>query len=116
MNERIRLTVIFSAPAFPYSAVLDALAPALGVHFSGACCTPVDGVWSADGSEFKDRYQAGQQEPGMRIVLTLMPAQRDAALVTLQGLLQTLKRELALAISWVHVEEETVRARHFLLD
>lgn len=115
MNKRIRFTVIFSAPNFPYDEVLRRLGPKLGEHFSGACCEPVDGIWSEDGHEYKSAYLPGRCEPGMRIVLSVMPGQRSAALTTLESLLEALKCELKLAIQWVHVEEEEVSARHFRL-
>lgn len=116
MNKRIRYTVVLAAPNFPYQAVLERLGPSLGEHFAGACCEPVDGIWSEDGDEYKAVYLPGRREPGMRIVLSVMPVVGSAALATLESLLKEVKRELGLAIRWVHVEEEEVCARHFCLD
>ena len=115
MSKRIRFTVIFSAPAFPYKAVLDWLGPKLGEAFSGACCEAIDGFWSADGEEDKAQFLPGQYEAGMRVLVSVTPERREAALFELQTLLQAMKDALDLPLQWIHVEEEEVIARHFRL-
>jgi hypothetical protein len=116
MNKRIRLTIIFSAPDFPYQTALDWLSPKLGQLFAGACCQPIDGIWSEDGEHDKDLYQMGNQEKGMKILLSVMPDKQDKAKQQIQELLQALKSELNLSICWVHIEQEEVFAHHFQLQ
>jgi len=116
MNKRIRLTVIFSAPDFPYQEVLDYLGPTLGQLFAGACCQPIDGIWSEDGEHEKAQYQMGQQEKGMKILLSVTPDKQEQAKQQVQAMLQVLKTQLNLAIFWVHIEQEEVFAHHIRLQ
>lgn len=115
MTKRIRLTIIMSAPDFPYQDVIDNIAPELGQLFAGACCQPIDGIWSKDGEHEKLHYQSGQQEKGMKILLSVMPEQEQKAKQQVKELLQRLKEQLNLAISWVHIEQEEVYAHHIQL-
>lgn len=113
--KRIRYTVTLSARSFPYQAALAYLAPQLGQHFAGACCRPVDGIWSADGHLYQAHYDHVVQEPGMQILISVLPEQKASAYQRLQTMLQALKQDLALDIDWVHVESEEVEAGHFQL-
>lgn len=116
MNKRIRLTIIFSAPNFPYQKVLDCLSPKLGQLFAGACCQPVDGIWSEDGEHEKALYQSGQQEKGMKILLSVTPDKQEQAKQQIQAMLQALKITLSLPIYWVHIEQEEVFSHHIKLQ
>ncbi|MCM2680825.1 hypothetical protein [Echinimonas agarilytica] len=115
MNKRIRLTIIFSADTFPYASVLEFMTPRLSQLFAGACCQPIDGIWSEDGEEDKSSYHLGQQESGMKVILSIMPDKIELAQQHIQQLLQELKDDLNIAIKWVHVEQEEVTAHHFKL-
>ncbi|MEO9508063.1 MAG: hypothetical protein ABJG28_02670 [Nonlabens ulvanivorans] len=116
MNKRIRFTIIFSASSFPYQAVIDWLSPKLGELFAGACCQPIDGIWSQDGEHDKDLYQAGIQEKGMKILLSVTLDKEEQAKLQIKQLLQDLKQALNLPISWVHIEQQEVSAHHIQLD
>ncbi|MDO7083990.1 hypothetical protein WNY51_13830 [Pseudocolwellia sp. AS88] len=116
MNKRIRFTIIFSTPNFPYQSVMDWLSPKLGELFAGACCQPIDGIWSEDGEHDKEVYQAGVQEKGMKILLSVTLDKEEQAKLQIKQLLQGLKQSLNLPISWVHIEQEEVFARHIQLD
>lgn len=113
--KRIRYTVTLSAPSFPYQQVLAYLTPHLGELFAGACCRPIDGIWAADGHLYKSHYQGIVQEPGMQILISVLPEQKALAYEHIQSMLQALKQDLALALDWVHVESEAVEAGHFQL-
>lgn len=115
MNRRIRFTIIFSAPEFPYQAVMNYLTPKLSQLFAGACCQPVDGIWSPDGNQDKLLYLEGKQEAGMKITLSIMPLKKQETEKKIQDILQALKTQLNLSIHWVHVESEEVTAHHFHL-
>lgn len=115
MNNRIRFTIIFSSPNFPYQGVLAWLTPKLGTLFAGACCQQIDGIWSPDGHHDIASYQIGEQEKGMKILLSVTPDKQALAQQQIQQLLQALKKELKLSISWIHVEQEEVTAHHFQL-
>lgn len=117
MNKRIRLTIIFSSANFPYEHVLRWLTPKLSMLFAGACCQEIDGIWSPDGQHDKASYIIGKQEKGMKILLSVTPDKQELAKQQVQQLLQALKEELGLPLSWIHVEQEDVTAHHFqLLD
>ncbi len=115
MNKRIRFTIIFSAPNFPYQEVLDWLSPKLSQLFAGACCQEIDGVWSEDGEHDKASYQIGKQEKGIKIILSVTPDKQEIVKQQIQQILQALKEELSLSICWVHLEQEQVTAHHFQL-
>jgi hypothetical protein len=115
MNKRIRLTIIVSAPNFPYSDTLNWLSPKLGQLFAGACCQKIDGIWSEDGEHEKPLYTIGKQEKGMKIVLSITPEKQGIAKKNIRQLLQKLKEELNLPIFWVHLEQEEITAHHFKL-
>ena len=72
-------------------------------------------IWSEDGEEDKPQYLDGKQESGMKIILSVMPEKEKQAQQQLQALLQSLKTQLNLTMSWVHVELEEVTAKHFKL-
>lgn len=116
MNNRVRFTIIFSSPDFPYQAVMDWLSPKLGQLFAGACCQSIDGVWSEDGEDDKMSYLIGKQEKGMKILLSVTPDKQEESVVQIQQLLQALKNKLSLPIYWVHIEQEEVVAHHFRLQ
>ena len=111
--SRVRYTVLISSAQFQYKEVLAYIGPKLGAHFAGACCEPVDGVWSADGAEIKDCYANGNVENGMRITVSVMPSGAKESYTNLQSLIQKMNVDLHLGLNWVHVEEETVIAKHF---
>lgn len=113
--KRIRYTVILSAPSFPYEKALDYLTPHLGQQFAGACCRPIDGIWSAEGSSYQTQYSQVMQEPGMQILISVLPEQATTAYQQIQLMLKALKKDLALDIDWVHIEKEEVEAKHFQL-
>ncbi|HDZ07970.1 hypothetical protein [Pseudohongiella sp.] len=113
--KRIRYTVTLSSPSFPYQESLVSLAPHLGKHFAGACCRPIDGIWAAEGHLYKSHYEGVVQEPGMQILISVLPEQKALAYQHIQSMIQTLKKDLALEIDWVHVESEEVEAGHFQL-
>lgn len=113
--KRIRYTVTLSALSFPYQEILAYLAPHLGQHFAGACCRPIDGVWSAEGHLYQSQYKNIAQEPGMQILISVLPEQKADAYQKIQLMLKSLKKDLALEIDWVHVESEEVEAGHFQL-
>jgi hypothetical protein len=115
MNKRIRSTIIFSAPNFPYDEVLGWLSPRFGQLFAGACCQEIDGVWSDDGEHYKASYQAGKQEKGMKILLSVTPDKQELVGQQMRQIMQELKNELGLSIEWVHFEQEEVAAHHFKL-
>jgi hypothetical protein len=115
MNKRIRLTFIFSSPNFPYQQALGWLSPKLTSLFCGACLQEIDGAWSSDGHHNKASYQAGEQEKGMKILLSVTPDKQDFARQQVQQLLQKLKNQLCLSFCWIHVEQEEVTAHHFQL-
>lgn len=115
--KRIRYTIIFSAPLFPYSNVLEYLAPQLGQTFAGAYCQPIDGIWSEEGHLYQDQYDKVVQESGMQIKVCVLPEQSTRAYQQIKAMLQSLIKDLALNINWVHVESEEVEGKHFsLLD
>lgn len=113
--KRIRYTVILSAPTFPYEQALEYLAPYLGQQFAGACCRPVDGIWSKEGHLFQAQYGDIVQEPGMQITISVLPELATTAYQHIQTMLQALKQDIALDIDWVHVESEEVESIHFQL-
>tara|TARA_R110002167_G_scaffold65894_2_gene186532 strand:- start:433 stop:798 length:366 start_codon:yes stop_codon:yes gene_type:complete len=115
MSKRIRFTIIFSAPDFPYQLALDCLTPKLGQLFAGACCQSINGIWSEDGEHDKQQYQIGKQEKGMKIHLSVNPDKQDQAKQQIKQILQALKEELNLSIYWVHLEQEEVVSHHFRL-
>lgn len=114
--KRIRYTVTLSAPVFPYQNILAYLTPHLGQHFAGACCRPIDGIWSTEGHLYQSHYDHVAQEPGMQILISVLPEQKTAAYQQIQIMLQALKRDLMLDLDWVHVESEEVEAGHFQLS
>lgn len=114
--KRIRYTVTLSALSFPYQEILSYLAPHLGQYFAGACCRPIDGIWAAEGHLIKPHYEGVVQEPGMQILISVLPEQKGLAYEQIQSMLQALKKDLALDIDWVHVESEAVDAGHFQLS
>lgn len=113
--KRIRYTIILSAPSFPYPQVLEYLTPLLGQQFAGACCSPVNGIWSSEGALFQDQYNQIKQEPGMQILISVLPEQENIAYQKIKNMLQALKKDTALEIEWVHVEKEEIEALHFQL-
>jgi hypothetical protein len=115
MNDRIRFTIILSAPDFPYQAVVKSLGERFSQCFAGACFQPIDGFWSKGGESVSDKYEAGSQESGAKIILSVMPDKGEVALTEIKQALQALKRELDLPIRWVHIEAERVRAHHLEL-
>jgi hypothetical protein len=116
MNERARLTVVISSRGFPCERVVAWLAPKLSEWFAGATFCPVTGAWSADGDQTRPAYAAGESEPGLMILVSVLPEDRDRAVERIRELLRGMKAQLGLEISWVHLEEERVRAHHFRLD
>jgi len=115
MNKRIRFTIIFSAPDFPYQEVLNWLSPKLGELFAGACCQAIDGIWSEDGDQNKANYQKGKIEKGMKILLSVIPDRQEQSKQQIQKIFQELKKELNLPICWIHLEQEEIAAHHFHL-
>ena len=113
--KRIRYTVFISAPSFPYEQVLKYLTPLLGQHFAGACCRSIDGIWSAEGHLFQAQYSQVTLESGMQILISVLPEQATISYQQIQSMLQSLKKDMALDIDWVHVESEEVEAKHFQL-
>lgn len=113
--KRIRYTVTLSAPSFPYQEVLAYLAPPLGELFAGACCRPIDGIWSAEGHLYQSHYAHIVQEPGMQILISVLPEQKASAYQHIQSLMLSLRQDLSLDLDWVHVESEEVEAGHFQL-
>ena len=116
MNKRIRLTIIFSAPAFPYQDVLQWLSPKLSKKFAGGCCQCIDGIWSEDGEYDKESYQIGSHEKGMKILLSVTVDKLNEAEKEIKVLLQDLKTQLNLPLTWVHFEQHEVTAHHFKLQ
>ncbi|RBP82537.1 hypothetical protein EBI01_08130 [Marinomonas rhizomae] len=115
MNKRIRFTIIFSTPDFPYQEVLDWLSPKLGELFAGACCHAIDGVWSKDGDQNKAQYKKGEIEKGMKILLSVTSDKQEQSKQQIKEIFQDLKKELGLHISWIHLEQEEIEANHFYL-
>ena len=113
--KRIRYTVILSATTFPYNQALEYLTPHLGRLFAGACCRPVDGIWSKEGHLFQAQYEHIGQEPGMQITISVLPDLATTAYQQIKSMLQALKKDMALDIEWVHVECEEVTSKHFQL-
>lgn len=113
MSKRIRYTVIFSSPTLDYQTVLAFLAPKLGEQFAGACFDQVDGSWSEEGHLHQQSYAKVHVEPGMRILVSVMPQEKTQAYETLQNLIGETNQALSLGLSWVHVESEEVDALHF---
>lgn len=113
MNERSRFTVIFSAPALPYSQILEFLAPELGRLFGGASCHPVSGIWSADASKSRNEYQPGQIENGIKMMISVLPERTESSYQEIQDLVRLVARKFDLNLQHVHVELETVEAKHF---
>lgn len=114
-ESRVRYTVLISSSIFNYKEVLAYIGPKLGAYFAGACCEPVDGVWSADGAEIKTRYADGNVENGMRITVSVVSNDAQTSYFNIQSLIQKMNIDLHLGLNWVHVEEETVKAKHFSL-
>lgn len=114
--QRTRFTIVISATEFPYRRVFEALAPYLGKYFAGACCRPIDGVWSLDGHLFQESYEKIHTESGMQINVTVMPDEADIAQRRLKQILRDMNKTLSLNIDWVHAEITTVNAAHFQLN
>jgi len=55
-------------------------------------------------------------ENGVLIRLSVMPEQQEVTYQSLQNTLQQMKNTLGLPIEWIHVETESVIAKHFQLD
>ena len=55
-------------------------------------------------------------ENGVLIRLSVMPEQQEVTYQSLQNILQQMKNTLGLPIEWIHVEIESVIAKHFQLD
>lgn len=115
MNNRIRFTIILSSADLDYQAAKAFLAPELCRRFAGASFQPIDGVWAKDGAEFKANYADGEQEPGIKIMLSVMPEASDRVVAEIRPILQQLKQSQGLALHWIHVEQQLVTAHHFQL-
>ena len=112
-TSRTRVTVILSSRDFPYHDVLAFIAPRLSQHFAGATCRPIDGIWSEDGDQFLERYQPGVIEPGIQIMVTVLPSLEAAARSIIESLVREMKQSFDLPLEWVHLEVERTEAGHF---
>lgn len=116
MNKRIRLTIIFSSPDFPYQDVIKWLTPRLSKKFAVGCCQSIDGIWSEDGECERELYRIGSHEKGMKILLSVTLDKLNEAEQEIKIILQDLKNQLNIPLTWVHFEQQEVTAHHFKLQ
>jgi hypothetical protein len=99
----------------------DAVKP-LGVElarlFAGVSISSVTGFWASDGDRENGPYGAGgiEMENSIRIELSVLPDQKEAAIDALRETTSRLNRELSLEANYLHIEFYETNTAHQVIS